>query len=175
MAKEKKSNNFVSLDFETADFSPDSACAIGLVRVENQKIVKQEHYLIKPPQRRFIFTCIHGITWKDVSNAPSFLELWPRIVPIFNNIDFIAAHNAIFDKTVLHACCKSSGYDPPRIPFECTMQLARRIWNIYPTKLPDVCKRLGITLNHHDASSDAQACAQIIIIAKNMLKFKEPY
>ena len=124
------------------------------------------------PGSGFIFTDIHGISWEDVSNAPTFPELWPRVVPIFNNVDFIAAHNAAFDKSVLHACCRSSGYDPPRLPFECTMQLARRIWNIYPTKLPDVCEKLGVPLNHHDAASDAQACAQIIIIARSVGKLK---
>lgn len=31
--------------------------------------------------------------------------------------------------------------------------------------LPDVCARLGIELNHHDALSDAEACARIAIAA----------
>ena len=41
--------------------------------------------------------------------------------------------------------------------------MARRAWNLRPTKLPDVCRHLGITLNHHDALSDALACAKIVI------------
>jgi DNA polymerase-3 subunit epsilon len=31
--------------------------------------------------------------------------------------------------------------------------------------LPDVCRYLGIQLNHHNALSDAEACAQIVISA----------
>ena len=31
--------NFLALDFETANYYRDSACALGLVRVENDKIV----------------------------------------------------------------------------------------------------------------------------------------
>jgi len=33
--------NFLALDFETANYYRDSACALGLVRVEDDKIVEQ--------------------------------------------------------------------------------------------------------------------------------------
>ena len=46
------------------------------------------------------------------------------------------------------------------------MKLARDTWRIYPTKLPDVCRRLAIALNHHEALSDAEACARIVIAAQ---------
>lgn len=45
------------------------------------------------------------------------------------------------------------------------MRLARQIWGIYPTTLPDVCRRLRLPLDHHDPLSDAKACAKIIIKA----------
>jgi len=47
------------------------------------------------------------------------------------------------------------------------VQLARSCWNIRPTKLPNVCRRLGISLHHHRADSDAEACAHIVIAARN--------
>ena len=34
-----------------------------------------------------------------------------------------------------------------------------------PANLPAVCRRLGIGLIHHDAASDAEACARIVIAA----------
>jgi hypothetical protein len=80
----------VALDFETADYSPDSACALGLVRVENHQIVQRTYSLIKPPRRRFVFTYLHGITWEDVANQPNFGELWPTYSPM-RGIDFLAA------------------------------------------------------------------------------------
>ena len=43
--------------------------------------------------------------------------------------------------------------------------MARRAWNICPTKLSDVCRKLGIALNHHEALSDAMACARIVLAA----------
>ena len=45
------------------------------------------------------------------------------------------------------------------------MRMARAAWDLYPTKLPDVCRRLGIALRHHDALSDAEACARIVLLA----------
>ncbi|WP_088892469.1 3'-5' exonuclease [Leptolyngbya ohadii] len=156
---------FVALDFETADNGRDSACAIGLVRVENWQIIERIHYLIRPPRPRVQFTHIHGIRWKDVAQQPCFGELWEAIEPILKDADFLAAHNATFDRGVLHACCDAHGLARPSQSFVCTVQLARKVWNIRPTKLPDVCQFLDIELNHHQALSDAEACARIVIAA----------
>lgn len=158
-------STFVALDFETADHGRDSACAIGLVRVEQHQIVQRAHYLIRPPRSRILFTHIHGIRWKDVAQEPLFGDLWQTIAPMLEGADFIAAHNASFDREVLYACCDAHGLDRPNHPFLCTVQLARKTWKLYPTKLPNVCDFLGIDLDHHQALSDAEACAQIVIAA----------
>lgn len=165
LLKAERGPTFVALDFETADYSRDSACALGLVRVENHQIVERAYCLIKPPRRKFVFTYIHGITWEDVANQPTFGELWPSFSPMLAGIDFLAAHNASFDRSVLHKCCEKAELEPPSIPFRCTVQLARQTWNIYPTKLNNVCDHLGITLKHHQAASDAEACALIVMAA----------
>ena len=165
LVKQARGPTFVALDFETADYSPDSACALGLVRVENHRIVERTYSLIKPPRKRFVFTYLHGITWEDVAHQPSFAELWPTYGPMLEGIDFLAAHNASFDRSVLHKCCAVAGLEPPQVPFRCTVQLARQTWKIYPTKLNNVCDHLGITLKHHQAASDAEACALIVMAA----------
>lgn len=159
-------NCFVALDFETADQQSDSACAVGLVRVENGKITQRLHQLIRPPRQEFVFTYIHGITWHDVAEAHDFEGAWPTMTPFFEGVDFIAAHNASFDRRVLEACCARYGLSPPPKRYVCTVQLAREAWRIFPTKLPDVCAHLGITLKHHEALSDAEACAQIVMAAQ---------
>lgn len=165
--------NFVAIDFETANNRRDSACAIGLVKVVDGRIIDTAHYLIRPPTREFIFTYIHGLSWKDVANAPDFGELWPSIAPWFDGAEFLAAHNAPFDKGVLNACCASYSLAQPGLPFRCTVQIARSSWKIYPTKLPDVCRKLNIALDHHQALSDAMACAQIVLSAhKHMAERK---
>ncbi|MBI3327710.1 MAG: 3'-5' exonuclease [Nitrospinae bacterium] len=156
---------FAAIDFETADYGRDSACAVAVVRVEGNAIVDRAHYLIRPPRRDFVFSYLHGITWNDVADEPTFRQLWPALRQRFAGVEFLAAHNASFDRSVLHACCQRAHLSVSPHTFECTVRLARTVWNIYPTKLPDVCKRLGIPLRHHHAESDAEACARIVIAA----------
>ncbi len=158
-------DRFVAIDFETADYQRDSACAVALVRVEAGQITERRQQLIRPPRRQFVFTAIHGITWADVSDAPTFSEAWPTLAPLLDDCEFIAAHNASFDRSVLRACCESARLPMPAKPFECSMRLARTTWGLRPTTLPDVCRHLRIPLRHHDAASDAEACARIILAA----------
>jgi DNA polymerase-3 subunit epsilon len=165
MGPAERRDTFVAIDFETADRLSDSACAVGLVRVEGGRLVARRACMIRPPRRYFLFTYVHGITWKDVENEPSFAELWPNLAPLLDGAEFLAAHNASFDRSVLHACCRTAGVAPPSLDFLCTMALARRRWSIRPTRLPDVCQRLGLPLRHHDPLSDAEACARIVIAA----------
>ena len=159
-------SRFAAIDFETADFGRDSACALWIVVVENGKIVNKEYSLIKPPRRDFVFSYLHGITWQDVASKPAFGDFWPTVQDLLDNVDFIAAHNASFDRSVLHACCDMHGHRPPLDNYVCTMKLARRLLDIRPTKLSDVCRHFDIRLKHHDAASDALACASIVLRAQ---------
>jgi DNA polymerase-3 subunit epsilon len=157
--------SFVAIDFETADYASDSACAIGLVKVVNGEIVKSFSRLIRPPRDRIVFSYLHGITWPKVQSEPSFRELWPSLVEDLNEAEYLVAHSAGFDQKVLHTCCSIAGLAIPMLRFECTVKLARSTWNLRPTKLPDVCRFLNIPLNHHDPHSDAEACAKIVLAA----------
>ena len=138
---------------------------MGLVKVAGGRVVDTAVHLIRPPTRDFRFTFIHGLGWSDVAEAQDFGGLWPRIADFFDGATFLAAHNASFDRSVLNACCATYGLTLPTLMFQCTVRLARRTWSIYPTKLPDVCRELGIALNHHEALSDALACAEIVLAA----------
>jgi DNA polymerase-3 subunit epsilon len=166
--------NFLAIDFETANQSRNSACSVGIVRVENNKIVHKGVHLIRPPSRDFMFTYIHGISWADVKDKPTFKDVWKELKPYFDGIDFLAAHNAGFDSGVLKACCTTYRITPPPTPFKCSMALARKVWNIRPTKLSDVCSHLNIELNHHEALSDAHACAQIIMASQKSVVLTTP-
>ena len=109
--------NFVAIDFETANYQPDSACAVGLVKVVGGEIVDKAVHLIRPPTKQFVFTYVHGLTWKDVAKSDDFGTLWPKLEPFLEGAQFLAAHNASFDKGVLHACCAGYGYAHRRCPF----------------------------------------------------------
>ena len=121
--------------------------------------------LIRPPTLTFQFSYIHGITAKDVRTAPGYGDIHDDILQRLDGAAFIAAHNASFDRSVMRALCRYWGVREPTPPWKCTVKLARDTWGIFPTKLPDVCRHLGIGLKHHEALSDAKACAQIVLSA----------
>ena len=159
----KKNNVFVAIDFETANNYRNSACSVALVRVESGKIVFKEQRLIRPPDSYFCFSYLHGINWEMVKSEPTFRVVWKSLEHILDGADFFVAHYASFDKSVLKTCCEESNIPFPSIPFKDTVMISRKTWNIRPTKLPDVCDYLNIDLDHHDALSDAVACAKIMI------------
>lgn len=157
---------FVAIDFETADYGRESACAIAAVVVEDDAIVDTFTALVRPPSRTFRFTSIHGITWEDVRDAPTYAEIHGEILARCKGASFVAAHNASFDASVMRALCEHYGLEALVPPWACTVRLARGMWNLESARLPVVCDHLGLELDHHDATSDATACARIVIEAR---------
>ena len=157
--------SFAAIDFETADYGPDSACAVGVVVARGGRIAERQVRLIRPPRPQVMFTWVHGLTWADVAEAPGFAGVWPGLAPLLADVDFLAAHNARFDRSVLAACCAAAGLSRPAQRWVCTVELARAAWDLRPTRLPDVCRHLAIPLKHHDPGSDAEACARIVLAA----------
>ena len=144
----------------------DSACSVGVVLVKNGRIAQRYQRLIRPPRRAFAFTHIHGLTWQDVRDSPSFARIWPGLRALLDKADFLVAHNAPCDRGVLNACCRAAGVAPPKQEFFCSMRIARARWRDLPgLNLAVVCRHLQIPLEHHNALSDAEACATIVIKA----------
>ena len=76
----------------------------------------------------------------------------------------IVAHNAVFDLSVLKKCLRD--YDiqwKPYVRYVCTVQTGRRLLPGISHKLNDMCDYYGIALDHHKASSDSRACAEILM------------
>jgi DNA polymerase-3 subunit epsilon len=151
----------VAIDFETADFGADSACALGIVSIEDGQITRTDARLIKPPRDKFVFTYIHGITWDHVKGEAEFGDVWDDFREHWIDADYLVAHNAPFDRKVLYTCCLKAGMPKPETPFACTVRIARTHWKFKPANLAYVSGQLGIALKHHDAGSDALACATI--------------
>ena len=156
-------SRFIALDFETANYDRNSACSVGIAVVENMQVTEQVSFLIRPPANFFTFTHIHGLTWNDVKDEPSFDEVWILIEKYFHNIDFVAAHNASFDRAVLEASCNFYGIKHPKPKYKCSLKLSKKCLPLEHHTLSDVASHYKIALNHHEALSDATACAKIMI------------
>lgn len=168
MNKKLKGLDFCAIDFETACYRRASACAVGLARIRDGAVVDTFYSLLKPPDGMAIipsFTAIHGITMADVRTAPDFADAWPTIRDFVGD-DFLVAHNASFDRSVLKSCLEHYGIEFTVPRFECTVMSSRKRWpELENHRLDTISDFLGIKLNHHEALSDAIACARIFVEA----------
>ena len=104
--------NFIAIDFETATSQRNSACAIGLVTVENGIIIEEYSTFIQPPNNEYNWhnTNVHGITEMDTYNAPNFGEVYQEIEKRIAG-KMLVAHNESFDRSVLTKSMLSYGLD----------------------------------------------------------------
>ena len=96
---------FAAIDFETSSSERNSACALGYVIFNHSKIIKKQSYLIKPPKPEVHFTEIHGLTWEMLKKEKTFDKVWKKAKEELSIVDYFFAHNAPFDRSVLHSCC----------------------------------------------------------------------
>jgi len=165
--------NFIAIDFETANYSRNSACAIGLVKYLDGKKADTFYSLIRPPRLyiRPTFTAIHGLTVEDVKDAPVFSEIWEdKILPFFSHLP-LAAHNAQFDINVLCSVLEYYEQVIPDFSYFCTCNLARKCWSeLKSHKLTLLAENFGIKYNAHNALDDAETCGKIALLAAEKYK-----
>ncbi|ROS29230.1 DNA polymerase-3 subunit epsilon [Rathayibacter sp. PhB127] len=161
--------DFTAIDFETANSHGASACSVGLVKVRDGRVVDRAGWLIRPPYGYDDFlewnTRIHGIRKHDVHGAASWVEQFADLVA-FAGEDVFVAHNAGFDMSVIRAACAATALELPAYDYLCSLQLARRTYQLESYRLPSVAFAAGYDdFRHHDASADAEACAAIVVHA----------
>lgn len=149
--------NFTAIDFETANGKMSSICQIGLVRVENGVIVKEINHLVQPPGNDYHWgnTKVHGIRKEHTAHAPTFDKFWKEIEPYIKDQVFVA-HNVQFDSRCLLGTLEYYNIPAPKYKTQCTVK-------IYKRNLAFLCDLYNIPLKHHDALSDARACAYLFL------------
>lgn len=150
--------SFTAIDFETAQGYRWSICQVGLIRVEKGIITKELNILVQPPNNYYWsrFTDIHGISSQDTFKSPTFDVVWNQIEPYITNENVIAHNGFGFDFPVLSNTLEYYGLSTPEYNKFCT-------YKIYKSNLADLCMEHKIPLNHHDALSDAKACAELFL------------
>jgi DNA polymerase III subunit epsilon len=159
---------FTAIDFETATGHPESACAVGIITVNDGIIVEEYSTLIQPPNNEYWYRNImcHGIKPVETIDKPMFDDLFPEIQKrLFGRK--IVAHNERFDRNVLQKTMKYYGlyYDELEIAnmWECTCKIYRAK-GYKPANLKYCSDQNNIQLNHHEALSDARACAKLYLL-----------
>lgn len=69
--------DFVAIDFETANGRRSSVCSVGIVIVRGGVIVDRFYSLIQPSPNYYTYwtTEAHGLTRRDTDGQPTFPEV----------------------------------------------------------------------------------------------------
>lgn len=157
-------DKIIAFDVETPNFRNDRICSIGLTVIENGEIRDTQYYLINPEcDFDYRNTQIHGISAEDIADAPTFPEVWDIIGDLFRS-GLVAFHSGSnFDLCVLQKTLFAYGINESLVYFVDTVTISRAIiTDTENHKLPTLCDRFSIDLEHHNAGSDSYACAKIL-------------
>lgn len=157
-------SRFVAFDVETPNRLNSRMSAIGITVIEDG-VITEDFYSLVDPETHFDYFNIKltGINEDTVRDAPTFPDLWTEIEPLMSS-GILTAHNAVFDMGVLKKCLKDYGiFWKQNARYLCTVQMGRRVLPGMSHKLNVLCDYYGISLDHHNAASDSQACAEILL------------
>jgi len=160
-------NRFVAIDVETSNSDMASICQVGIVCYEDGVITNEWSSLINP-QDYFasINVGIHGITMRDVEDAPIFSDVYETISNLISNT--VCVSHTHFDRVSLDKVIRKYKLNPIETNWLDSARVARRAWEECAWKgygLAKVCKLIGFDFKHHDALEDAKACGAVIIAA----------
>lgn len=103
--------NLTIVNFDTANRNKGSICRIGLVIVSNQQYYVKTFY-VKPKTNTFSMSKKNHITADTVKDSPSFSQVWPSILPYFENQN-VAVFYADFHKEALLSALKKNNLPIP--------------------------------------------------------------
>jgi len=158
---------FVDIETTGGSVTGDRIIEIGILRVENNKVVETYETLLNPHTyiSEFI-TGITGITSSDVENAPTFRDVQQQVYELLEGCIFVA-HNARFDYGFVRNEFKrlDCTYTAKLL---CTVKLSRMLFPQYPRhNLDAVIERFGIECeNRHRAFGDAKVMWDFICKVK---------
>ena len=155
--------DFVAIDFETANGRRSSVCSVGIVVVRGGEIVDKFYSLIQPAPNYYTYwtTEVHGLTRCDTDGQPTFPEVWAQIELLIQGLPLVA-HNRPFDESCLKAAFAEYGMTYPDYEFYCTLAASHRCLYIPSHQLHISAAACGYNMeNHHHALADAEACAAI--------------
>ena len=161
---------FAVFDVETTGLSPaqgDRVVEIAVVILDEQfRVVRMFDSLVHP-QRSISsqVTQIHGISNRDIQQAPTFADLLPDLMSCLAGSTHIVAHNISFDLQFLRAELLACGLQMPQsFGRLCTMQMARQKRVARNARLSTVASALQIPsiADAHRAIVDAGVTARVL-------------
>lgn len=152
--------NFVAIDFEHATPNKGSVCSVGIVTVENGNITDTYTSLIQPPNNEYFKanSFVHGIYETDTVKSLTFSQVWPEIKHRIDGKTLIAHGASHTDRHCLKQAMEINNInDSLKIRWIDTQEICN-------VKLDIISKVCNIELDHHNALSDAIACAKVYLL-----------
>ncbi len=149
--------SFVDIETTGGQAKFDRIIEIGIVRVEDNKVVQKYETLLNPDTYVSPFIeQLTGISQKDLERAPTFYEVKDDILGLLQDSVFVA-HNVRFDYGFLRSEFKRHLTDFSAKHF-CTVKLSRALFpNHTHHNLDAIIERFALTCeNRHRALGDAQ-------------------
>ena len=172
LSPDSEAPGYAVFDFETTGLSwaeGDRVVQVAVVHLSSKGDFEGEWESFVNPQREIAATEVHGITQEVVADAPTFLEVWPRLLSAFNN-RIVVAHNASFDLGFLWS--ELARFNPPadlpRLPVFDTLRLAHLVEGAPNRRQRSLAATLGIDplakpgRGPHDALTDAHVASDIL-------------
>ena len=156
-------NSYICIDLETTGLNPktDKIIEIGIVKVENNRIVREWETLVNPDRKlepRIVE--LTGIRDEQLSSAPQIEDVLPILLEIAD--DFVLlGHSVLFDYSFVKKAAVNQ-----RMTFEKqgidTLKIARKyLADLESRSLPCLCKHYGIDHSAHRALHDARATVEL--------------
>lgn len=152
---------YTFIDFEIANRQRSSICSVGISVFENGSEVDSFYSLVRPElfKIEMQYQKVHGITYADVANAPSFEDVFPQIKPFLKT--YVVAHNAEFDMDCLSTWLFERKMAFPDFKYLCTKKISDMLGDS-SNSLDELCSIYGIEIcKIHNALCDARACGEL--------------
>ncbi|TDJ06866.1 MAG: 3'-5' exonuclease [Deltaproteobacteria bacterium] len=162
-----KNLTFCVFDLETTgpNHDQDKIIEIGLVKIQNKKIVEEKDFLINPQIRipEFIQK-LTSISNNDVKNSPTIEKVIDEILDFMGD-SILVAHNISFDVPFFNAVLKKLDKLPLKNNSLCTNLMTKYlIPSLINSNLNYMSSVFGIAhTKAHRALDDARAAAQLLL------------
>ncbi len=155
----------LAFDVETPNPQNNRICSIGLAKITEEGVTETASILIDPEcEFGHVNRMKNGIRPEQVAGKPNFKQFWKTYGSWFSESDCLVAHNARFDLSVLSKTLQAYGLPRPMVKYIDTQIAAKACFPaLNRFGLEPLCEYLDIELNHHEAGSDAKACAQVFL------------
>lgn len=160
--------SFLALDTETTGLDPEADHVIEVAWVRFERGVETERFAqlcrTDRPLSPSVFA-LTGINDEMLRSEPTFAELAPALMTAIQQVDFVAAYNAPFDRGFLERELGRVGLSLPDVPWVDPLVFIKEVDRYKPgKKLSDASKRWGVELHRpHRALADARATGELLL------------